>query len=316
MKILVTGGAGFIGSHLCEALLADDNQVVCFDYFTNSVNQNFKWDNLAIACRDNNFMLYDGDLRSLSNLQSVFNRCQFDAVMHLAGQTGVRPSVQDPKLHYTVNVLGTLSLLQLCVVHDVKKLIFASSSSIYGNNPNVPFKETDKADTQLSPYAASKKAVENLLYVFHKLYNMDITCIRPFTVYGPRQRKEMAISLFTRLLNENKKITIFGDETNRRDYTYVSDVVSGFISALRHVNGYNIYNVGGANPIDLGRLISIIENELGKKAELDHSPMQPGEAIQTYADITKAHNELGYTPKVRIEEGIKRFVKWYLSNAV
>lgn len=314
MNILITGGAGFIGSHLCERLISEGHKVICYDNFTGSVNRDFKWKNIFSLKNNNNFKLIDSDILEENALNYVFSTNNIDVIFHLAAKTGVRPSVQDPTLHYNVNVMGLLKLLQTCNRFNVKKIVFASSSSIYGNNLNVPFKETEKSDGPLSPYAATKKAGENLLYVYHWLYGFEVACIRPFTVYGPRQRKDMAISLFTRKINRNEKITIFGNETNKRDYTYVDDIVDGFVNAMYNLKGYEVYNIGGSNPVDLKSLVSIIENKLGKKAIADYSPMQPGEAIMTYADITKATNVLGYYPKVKIEEGIDRFIDWYLDD--
>lgn len=314
MNILITGGAGFIGSHLCERLIAENHKVLCYDNFTGSVNRDFKWKNIFSLKNNDNFKLVDADILDEDNLDYIFSSNSIDIVIHLAAKTGVRPSVQDPTLHYNVNVMGLLNLLRVCNRFNVKKFVFASSSSIYGNNLNVPFKESEKSDGPLSPYAATKKACENLLYVFHWLYGFDVVCIRPFTVYGPRQRKDMAISLFTRKINNNEKITIFGDETNKRDYTYVDDIVDGFVSAMYNLKGYEVYNIGGSNPVDLKSLVSIIENKLDKKASVCYSSMQPGEAIMTHADITKARNKLGYEPKIKIEEGINRFIDWYLDE--
>lgn len=314
MNVLVTGGAGFIGSHLCERLIDDGHKVICYDNFTGSVNRDFKWKNISSLKYQNKFELVDVDILVEKDVNKVFSENIIDCVFHLAAKTGIRPSVQDPVLHYNVNVMGLLNLLRACNRNNVKKFVFASSSSIYGNSPNVPFKETDKVDTQLSPYAATKKAGENLLHVFHWLYGFDVACLRPFTVYGPRQRKDMAISLFTRKINNGENITIFGNETNKRDYTYVDDVVDGFMKAMYNLRGFEVYNIGCSNPVDLNHIVGIIKHKLNKDISLDHSPMQPGEAIITHADITKARNYLGYDPKIKIEEGIIRYIEWYLDE--
>lgn len=314
MRILVTGGAGFIGSHICERLIADGHTVVCFDTFIASTNYLFKNANILSIVNHPNFSVINGDVRDKEQLEICFQWEKPDAIIHLAAQTGVRPSVQDPLLHYKTNVLGTINLLQLCASYRVKNLVLASSSSIYGDNPVVPFREDMKADKQLSPYAATKKSMENAAYVYHKLYGMAISCLRPFTVYGPRQRKEMAISSFTKKIHAGEGITLFGDGTNSRDYTYVSDVVMGFVSALYNNKGYEIYNIGGGNPITLSRLVKIISGILGKEAIISFDSMQPGEAHHTYADISKAKSMLGYNAEISIEQGIKQYIDWYLES--
>ncbi len=314
MRILVTGGAGFLGSHICDRLIDEGHTVVCFDTFVASTNYLFKHSNLMSIANNPNFGIINGDIRNKEQLEVCFKWEPLDAVIHLAAQTGVRPSVQDPMLYYKTNVLGTVNILQLCAAYGIKNLVFASSSSIYGNNPIVPFREDMKADKQLSPYAATKKAGENACYVFHKLYGINVVCLRPFTVYGPRQRKEMAISSFTRKIHAGEEITLFGDATNSRDYTYVSDAVKGFISALYCNKGYEIYNIGGSNPISLSSLVEIIEQALGKKACITHDTMQLGEAYHTYADISKAKAKLGYSAIVSIEDGIKKYIDWYLGD--
>ena len=322
MNILVTGGAGFIGSHLSEALLQEGHHVVCFDIFgewRGSLNALYKKKNMSSIISNPQYRVFEGDLQRKEYIDIPFHNEKIDVVVHLAAQTGVRPSVQDPNVHYKVNVLGTLYLLQKCVEYGVKKLVFASSSSVYGNNPHIPFSEDDKVDYPLSPYAATKKAGENLCYVFHKLYGMDIVCLRLFTVYGPRQRKEMLISSFTNKIYNGEPVTIFGDGLNRRDYTYITDVVMAFTEVLRHIKGYEVYNIGRSDPVTLSKVINLIERKLGKKSEVNYSPMQPGEANQTYANISKARSVLGYDPEVRIEKGISLYIDWFLgevSNAI
>ena len=308
--ILVTGGAGFIGSHLSERLLSEGNKVICLDNFNESTNKLFKYRNVGDILNHDSYRLIDGDVRKKEDLDKIFTRHGIDIIIHLAAQTGVRPSVQNPVLHYKVNVVGTVNILQACVKHKVQQLIFASSSSIYGCNSKFPFAEDDKADNQLSPYAATKKAGENACYVYHSLHGLNTTCIRPFTVYGPRQRKEMAISLFTRQISNGETITIFGDGSNSRDYTYISDAVDGFVKAIGRT-GFEIFNTGGGNPISLLDLIRLIENKLGKKVNVKHSPMQLGEVNHTCADTNKSYNELGYSATVPIEEGVEKYIRWY-----
>ncbi len=310
MNILVTGGAGFIGSHLSERLLKEGHRVICFDNYNESTNHLWKWRNIRGFMEHPNYRLIDGDVRDKSYLDIPFNTEKIDIAMHLAAQTGVRPSVQNPILHYKTNVLGTVNILQYCVKYEVKQLIFTSSSSVYGCNSKSLFSEEDKVDNLLSPYAATKKAGENICFVFNKLYDLNVTILRPFTVYGPRQRKEMAISLFTRLISNEKKITIFGDGSNSRDYTFIEDMIDGFILAMGR-SGYEIFNIGGGYPVSLSKLIFLIEEILGKKAEIDHEPMQLGEATHTCASTEKAKDLLGYFSKVKIEDGINRYIEWY-----
>jgi len=312
MNILIVGGAGFIGSHLSERLVLEGHTVICFDNFSGSSNANFKYKNIDSLLKSSKFYLVNGDIQNYDSIGFPFYQHKIDAVYHLAAQTGVRPSVQNPEYHYKVNVLGTLHLLKACVANGVKKIIFASSSAVYGNNPNIPFSEEDTTSFPLSPYASSKTAGEHLMYVFHKMHNIDIACLRPFTVYGPRQRKDMAISRFTRQIFNGETITIFGDGQNSRDYTFVEDIVTGFVGALDINHGYEIYNIGCSNPTTLSTLINLIETRLVMKATIEYSPMQVGEAVQTYADITKARIAFGYSPKVMIKEGIDRYIDWYL----
>ncbi len=313
MNMLITGGAGFIGSHLSERLISEGHRVICFDDFSGlETSYDHKWKNInGIINNDQQYRLVQGDIREKGYLAIPFEQEKIDIVIHLAAKTGVRPSVQDPILHSKVNILGTINVLQFCVQYKIKNLIFASSSSIYGNNPIVPFSEETKADTPLSPYAATKKAGENMCYVYHKLYGLNVICLRLFTVYGPRQRKEMAISSFTKKIYNNEQITLFGNGENKRDYTYVDDIVDGFIRVLNH-KGYEIYNIASSNPISLFSLISLIEAQLRTRAIMDLAPMQPGEADCTWANITKASIKLGYKPQIGIKEGLTRYVDWYL----
>ncbi|GAB3912698.1 GDP-mannose 4,6-dehydratase [Larkinella knui] len=311
MNILLTGGAGFIGSNLARQLLKEGHQIICLDNLDTYYNPDHKWRNVQQTLNNRDYHFHEGDIRDSELVDTLFRTYAFDAVVHLAARAGVRPSVQDPALYYDVNVNGTLTLLQAMQRSGVSKMVFASSSSVYGDSPQVPFVETDTADRPLSPYAASKRAAELLCHTFHHLYGFDIFCLRFFTVYGPNQRPEMAISQFTDSILNGQAITVFGDGSTSRDYTYVDDIVSGIIRSLENLRGYEVLNIGGSDPISLADLIQVIERALGETAIINRLPMQPGDVQQTYADITKAAQLLGYQPTVRVEDGIQQFVDWY-----
>ena len=310
-KALVTGGAGFIGSHLCERLRQEDVQVVVLDNFDPFYEPARKRRNLRHLQGDTGFRLVEGDIRDEALVNELFGREGFDAVFHLAARAGVRPSLQEPRLYQDVNVTGTVTLLEAARIHGLKKFIFGSSSSVYGNNPKVPFAEDDAVDHPISPYAASKKAGELIAYTYHHLYEMDIACLRFFTVYGPRQRPEMAIHKFTRLISEKKPVPRFGGGETLRDYTYIDDIIDGVMAATRHAQGYSIYNLGESLTTSLGRLIQLIEAAVGCQAVIHEEPAQPGDVECTYADVTRARQDLGYKPLVPVEEGIPRFVEWF-----
>ncbi|RAJ94103.1 UDP-glucuronate 4-epimerase [Larkinella arboricola] len=312
MTILLTGGAGFIGSNLTKQLLQEGKQVVCLDSLDSYYNPDIKWANVQQSLDHPHYHFHEGDIRDAELVNTLFRTYAFDAVIHLAARAGVRPSVQDPALYYDVNVTGTLTLLQAMQHAGVKKMVFASSSSVYGDSLQVPFTESDPSDRPLSPYAASKRAAELLCHTFHHLYGFDIFCLRFFTVYGPNQRPEMAISQFTDSILNEKPINVFGDGTTARDYTYVEDIVNGIIQSLENLRGFEVLNIGGSDPISLANLIQVIERVVGKSALINRLPMQPGDVQQTYADIRKATQLIGYQPTVRVEDGIKRFVAWYL----
>ena len=314
MNILVTGGAGFIGSHLVERLLAEGHRVVCLDNFDDFYAPALKRRNLAQVMRQPAFRLVEGDLRDEEGLKKIFAGEEFDLVAHLAARAGVRPSVGDPALYVDVNLRGTIYLLEACKNQAVRRFIFASSSSVYGNSSRVPFSEEDPVNTPISPYAATKKAGELLCHTYHHLYGMDIACLRYFTVYGPRQRPEMAIHQFTRSIHAGKKISLFGDGSSRRDYTYIDDAVGGTLGAFRREHGFQVYNIGESQTITLAELIRAIEEQVGKKAIIEHLPEQPGDVKLTYAEIGKARERLGYNPQTEIHEGIPRFVKWFLEE--
>lgn len=316
MTILVTGGAGFIGSHLVDRLLKEGHRVMALDNFDDFYDPKMKRRNLAQASLHPSFRLIEGDLRDEGLLEETLREEKIQAVVHLAARAGVRPSIQDPILYAEVNLRGTLCLLEACRRNGVGRFIFASSSSVYGNNPKVPFSEDDPVDHPISPYAATKKAGELLCHTYHHLYGLDIACLRYFTVYGPRQRPEMAIHRFTRQIHRGEKISLFGRGDSQRDYTYIDDAIEGTLLALERKHGYEIYNIGESQTISLSELVAILEKKLGKPAFIEHRPAQPGDVERTYADIRKSQQRLGYRPKVRIEEGLTRFVQWYLSEGV
>jgi len=311
--ILVTGGAGFIGSHLCERLLNDGARVVCLDNFDNFYDPHIKIKNVeGIAKKfSEQFELVTGDIRNPDHLKMIFQKNQVDSVVHLAARAGVRPSIVEPLFYEDVNIRGTIALLEACKEHKIKNLIFASSSSVYGENQRVPFTEGDLDIQPISPYGATKRAGELLCYSYHHLYGMNIACLRIFTAYGPRQRPEMAIHKFTRLIDQGEKIPLFGDGSSRRDYTYIDDLIEGILGVIHYHKGFEVYNLGESQTTSLIELIKLIEGTFGKKANIEMLATQPGDVSITYADITKAKNMLGYQPKVKMEEGIRRFVEWY-----
>jgi len=314
MKFLVTGGAGFIGSSVTDRLLARGDSVVCLDNFDEYYSPAIKRRNLEGALKDKNFKLIEGDIRDLDLLKGIFASEGIDMIFHPAARAGVRPSIVDPMLYEDVNIKGTMNLLEMCKEHKTKGFIFASSSSVYGKNKKVPFSESDSVDNPISPYAATKKACELICYTYHHLYNINVTCLRFFTVYGPRQRPEMAIHKFTRLIDEGKPIPMFGDGLSKRDYTYIDDIVDGVLKAIDHNVPYDIFNIGESQITELRELIGYIEKYLGKKAVIDRLPDQPGDVPITYADITKSRKVLGYDPKTKAEEGVKKFMEWYKEN--
>lgn len=312
--ILVTGAAGFIGSHLCEALLARDLKVVGLDNFDNFYNLAVKKRNVTVALRHAAFTLVEGDIRDPSAVDRAMAGGSIDTIVHLAARAGVRPSIENPILYQDVNLNGTNVLLEAARKHNIRRFIFGSSSSVYGNNAKVPFSESDPVDHPISPYAATKRAGELLCHTYHHLCQMDVTCLRFFTVFGPRQRPDLAIHKFTRLINGGKPIPVFGDGSMMRDHTYVADIVSGILAAIDRANGYHIYNLGESRPVSLTDLIAAIERALGKKAIIDRQPLQPGDVDRTYADVSLAQKELGYVPRTSLEDGLAEFVKWYRSS--
>jgi UDP-glucuronate 4-epimerase len=314
--ILVTGGAGFIGSHLCKKLLRQCARVICLDNFDSYYDPNIKIRKVEEIREKfpDLFELVTGDIRSEDHLAGIFSSHRVDQVVHLAARAGVRPSIEQPLLYQDVNIRGTVTLLEACKKYEIKRFVFASSSSVYGEKQKVPFSENDLDIQPISPYGATKRAGELLCFSYHHLYGMDIACLRIFTAYGPRQRPEMAIHKFTRLIDQGEKVPMFGDGSSRRDYTYIDDLIEGILGALDHLNGFEIYNLGESQTTSLRELIALIEKGLGKKANIERLDSQPGDVSITYADIGKAREKIGYRPKVKVEEGIRRFVEWYRSG--
>lgn len=309
--VLVTGGAGFIGSHLCERLVSEGIEVVCLDNFDPFYDPKIKRQNISYLMNLPNFTLIEGDIRDLEALRQVRRRYEFGAVVHLAARAGVRRSAREPLLYEEVNVKGTLNLLESFKDASLKSFIFGSSSSVYGIIRKAPTKEDDEASRPISPYSATKKAGELLCHTYHHLYGMPITCLRLFSVYGPRMRPDLAIHKFARLIELGEELPILGDGRARRDYTYVSDIVDGIISALKKPFGYEVFNLGNSRAVELLEVVRLLEKCLGKAAKLRFLPPHPSDVPETYADISKAERMLGYSPKVEISVGIREFVRWF-----
>ena len=315
MKFLVTGGAGFIGSHVCERLLKSGHEVWALDDLNDFYDPALKQQNIAdLQALALPFTFEHGDITDRLALDEVFGSVPFDQVIHLAARAGVRPSLRQPALYARVNVEGTTNIFEAARNAGVKKVTMASSSSVYGVNSKVPFAESDQIFHAISPYASSKLACESLAHVYHHIYGMDIAALRFFTVYGPRQRPDLAIHKFCKLIQEGKPIPVFGDGSTARDYTYVDDTVDGIIACTDREIGYQVLNLGEHDTVRLSYLIELLEKSLDKKAIIDRQPMQDGDVPITYADISKSKEVLGYAPKVKIEEGIPRFVDWFLKR--
>lgn len=312
MNVLVTGGAGFIGSHLTEELLARGWSVVCLDNFDPFYSPRIKRRNLQGCLANGKFTLVEGDIRDLGLLRDLFSKYRFEYVVHLAAKAGVRPSILDPLTYEDVNVKGTLGLLECVKDKGLKNFVFASSSSVYGNGNRVPFREDEKVDVPVSPYGATKKACETFCANYHALYSIPMVLLRFFTAYGPRQRPEMAVHKFTRLIDSGEEVPVYGDGTSKRDYTYIADIVQGIVRCIDLSPAFEIINLGCSRTIDLSFLIQVIEQNLKKKAKIKFYDPQPGDVEQTYADIQKAGGLLDYKPSVRLEDGVKSFVEWYL----
>ncbi|HET9418942.1 MAG TPA: GDP-mannose 4,6-dehydratase [Chthoniobacterales bacterium] len=313
MRVLVTGGAGFIGSHLTEKLLAAGHEVAILDDFNDFYDPAIKRTNIAGIVRD--VRVHHVDLRDGAAVRNVLGSENFDAIAHLAARAGVRPSIAQPQLYYDTNVVGTLRLLEAARASGIKRFIFASSSSVYGISKTVPFSEDQHLTQTISPYAATKIAGEFLCSTFSHLYNIRVVALRYFTVYGPRQRPDLAIHQFTRKIYAGKPIDQFGDGTTRRDYTYIDDIIQGTMAALEYDGAlFDIFNLGESETIQLKDLIAAIENALGKKAKINRLPEQPGDVPLTCADISKAKALLGYNPTTPLKDGLPRFIDWFLRN--
>lgn len=312
MNFLVTGGAGFIGFHVCERLLRDGHSVWAFDDLNDFYDPAAKRANIRdLQAIGRPFTFVQGDVTDRASLDALFASARFDQVIHLAARAGVRPSLLEPALYQRVNVEGTVNLLEAARLNGVRKFTIASSSSVYGVNSKVPFSESDPIFAAISPYAASKLACEALGHVYHHVHGLDVVMLRFFTVYGPRQRPDLAIHKFTRLIAAGKPIPVFGDGSTARDYTYVTDTVDGVIACTQKEFGYGIFNLGESDTVTLNRLVELLEKSLGRKAVVDRQPNQPGDVPITYADISKARKHLGYHPRIKIDEGIPRFVEWF-----
>lgn len=338
MTYLITGGSGFIGSHLAEQLLKNGHSVINIDNFDDFYDYKIKIKNtfestgkpfdfnfsdketdiqkLIFEVNSENYQIYYKDIRDKNGLQRIFEDHKIDLVIHLAALAGVRPSIERPLEYEEVNVHGTMNLWELCKKFDVKKFICASSSSVYGNNEKIPFSETDNVDNPISPYAATKKSGEIFGHVYHHLYKIDMIQLRFFTVYGPRQRPDLAIHKFTKLISENQEVPFYGDGSTARDYTFVEDIIDGILKSVQyletHDEVYEIINLGESEVITLNEMVSTIENTLGKKAVRKSLPMQPGDVNKTNADISKAKSLIGYQPVTNFQNGMKIFVEWFL----
>lgn len=315
MNFLVTGGAGFIGSHVCERLLHSGHHVWAFDDLNDFYSPKLKQQNIReLQSLAKPFEFVRGDITDRPALDEVFGSVKFDQVIHLAARAGVRPSLDNPALYQRVNIEGTANLLEAARRVNVRKLTIASSSSVYGVNSKVPFAESDPVNHPISPYASSKLACEALGHVYHHLYGMDIAMLRFFTVYGPRQRPDLAIHKFAKLISAGKPIPVFGDGSTARDYTFVSDTVDGVMACTDKEFGYEIFNLGESETVTLKRLIELLEKALERKAVIDRQPAQPGDVPITYADVAKARTRLGYNPYIKIEQGITVFIDWFRRN--
>lgn len=312
-NILITGGAGFIGSHLVDRLLSEgDWHITVIDDFNDFYDPSIKRANIKNHLTHANYRLVEADIRDFDAVSQAFRDRDFDCIVHLAARAGVRPSLTEPRLYVETNINGTMNLLELARDRGIKQFVFGSSSSVYGTNEKVPFSEDDPIFNPISPYAATKAAGELICHTYAHLYDLRIVCLRFFTVYGARQRPDLAIHKFAKLISSGKTIPVFGDGTTRRDYTYVDDIIAGVRATIDYDrSNYEVINLGESRTVELRELVSLLENVLGQTAKIDRQPMQPGDVPQTFADITKARRLLNYNPQTQIEEGIKRFVEWF-----
>lgn len=314
MEILITGGAGFIGSTLADKLI-NENKIIVIDNFNDYYDPKIKEDNVSPNLDNPNYKLYRGDICDTELVRKIFDERKIDCVVHIAARAGVRASLEDPLEYIRTNIYGTTTILEQMRLHGVKKLVFASSSSVYGNCTAEKFSEDLKVTEPISPYAATKLSCEQIIYTYSKLYEIKSVCLRLFTVYGPKQRPDLAIRKFTELINQNKLLPVYGDGTTKRDYTYIDDIIDGFCSAIKYdKTPYEIINLGGGSPITLSEMIKVLEDVLGEKAIINHQPMQKGDVNKTVSDISKAKKLLGYAPKTSFKEGIKKFINGYTNN--
>ena len=317
-SFLITGGAGFIGSHLVDRLLATNAEhITVVDDFNDFYNPAIKRNNIRQHLNDSRYRLAEVDIRDRAALDQALANNKFDCIVHLAARAGVRPSLDQPELYNETNVTGTLNLLEFARQHNIRQFVFGSSSSVYGINAKVPFSEDDPISQPISPYAATKGAGELLCHTYSHLYGIRCICLRFFTVYGPRQRPDLAIHKFASLISEGRSIPVFGDGTTRRDYTYVDDIIDGVVAAINYdKSNYEVINLGESRTVELRELIALLEKELDAHAIIDRQPAQPGDVPQTFADISRARKLLGYNPQVQIEDGLRRFVDWFRRDLV
>ncbi len=315
MRVIVTGGAGFIGSNVVDRLLDDGARVTVVDNFDDFYPRAVKEANLAQAVSNPRCRLVEMDIRDAAGVARLVAECRPEVIVHLAARAGVRPSIEDPALYADVNVLGTTHWLAAASRLEPRpRFVYASSSSVYGERTDAPFRETDRVDHPASPYAATKKACELLASTFHHLHGLPVTGLRFFTAYGPRNRPDLAIAKFTRLIDSGQPVPLFGDGTTRRDYTYVADIVDGVVRAIEQCAGAHIYNLGNSHPVKLLEMIEAIAKALGKAPKIERLPEQPGDVRQTYADIQSASAELGYQPRTSFADGLASYVAWYRAN--
>lgn len=314
-NVLITGGAGFIGSNLAEHLLAEGGwNITIVDDLNDFYSPEIKRANLAAIKEKGSVQFFEADIRRPESLQPAFDENEFDVIVHLAARAGVRPSLKEPKLYTETNINGTVNLLELARDYEIKQFVFGSSSSVYGENEKLPFAETDPIFHPISPYAATKAAGELICHTYSHLFDIRTVCLRFFTVYGARQRPDLAIHKFSKLIWDEKPLQMFGDGSTRRDYTYIDDIISGVRAAMDYDGSmHEVFNLGESETTELSRLIELLEGSLGKKAVIDRQPMQPGDVPITYADISKARNLLNYNPQTKIEQGIPKFVEWFRS---
>ncbi|MBK6750767.1 MAG: SDR family NAD(P)-dependent oxidoreductase [Pyrinomonadaceae bacterium] len=317
-SVLITGGAGFIGSHLVDRLIAEGaRQITVIDDLNDFYSPEIKRANIAMHLGSEVYRFVEADIRDVSALETVFNESEFDCIVHLAARAGVRPSLSQPRLYYETNVTGTLNLLEMARVHGVKQFVNASSSSVYGINSHMPFSEEDRIQQPISPYAATKAAGELLCHTYSHLHDIRTVCLRFFTVYGARQRPDLAIHKFTKMISEGMPIPVFGDGTTRRDYTYIDDIIQGVRASIDYdASMHEVFNLGESQTVELRELIALLEQCLDMSAVIDRQPMQPGDVPITYADISKARKLLNYNPATTIVDGIPKFVEWYRSSGM